>query len=145
MWFPMLGHRCRSQNLTFSGKTKWFTEQISPENSYVPKSTISLKNVTKCHEISHFRCTDIWSPPRRFYAATTHMFLQQDLKALERLTWRLPNINFSENSFPQMDLGQLQFWSDEMARNLGPDDPRPISSGSPSFSDHLIRPKLKLT
>ena len=43
------------------------------------------------------------------------MFEQQDLQALEKRTWRLPDINFSENSFPEMDLGQFQIWSDEMA------------------------------
>ena len=90
MWFPMLGHRCRSQNITFSGKTKWFTEQISPENSYVPKITISLKNVTKCHEISKYlepaktllrrhdayvRATRVTGLGKTYMAITWHKFL----------------------------------------------------------------------
>ena len=78
--------------------------------------------VTKCHEILYFHCANIWSLPGRPPAAATPMFAQQDLQALERHTWRLPDINFSENSFPQKDLGQFQFWSDVMAENVGQPD-----------------------
>ena len=69
-------------------------------------------------------------PPGRLQAATTPMFEQQDLHALERLTWRLRGTNFSENSSLEMDLGQFQFWSDEMSENVGePGDMRLGSSG----------------
>ena len=145
MRFPLVKNWWRAQILSFDGPATRFTEQIVPNNSVAPKRSIFAKNVTKCHEISHSHCMDIWSPPRRFYAATTLMFEQHDLQALEWPTWRLPDINFSENSFPEMDLGEFQFWSDEMVRNLGTDGPSHILSGCLTFFSHLIRPKLKLT
>ena len=90
----------------------------------------------KCHEMSRnitFLLYGYMSPPGRPPAAATPMFAQQDLQALERLTWRLPDINFSENSFPQMDLCQFQFWSDEMAENVGQPDNMELGSSGPKF------------